>query len=261
MLRRNAIIYALCACLLGLAGLALTACGPKKKANDTSARDAEFAKVQTMHDELEQKRQQLATLTAPAEQGEAVPAGEATAPGGGDAAALEKEVDQLTQDFNDKLVAFINAYPPVVGEPPPPPVAAAIRMKSDEDMLLARDWSEKGGDYRRAIDIYQAALKVDPDYAALKDALAKAQEMRFITEDRFAKVKKGMTEAQVREALGQVNLRNVRHFDKDNVTAWYYPRTTRAGRRRSGSAPKKKKGLAVYQTQFNAIKGNEAAAQ
>jgi tetratricopeptide (TPR) repeat protein len=261
MLRRKAIIYALCACLLGLAGLALTACGPKKKANDTSARDAEFAKVQEMHDELVQKRRQLAALTAPAEQGEAAPAGEATAPGGGDAAALQKEVEQLTQDFTDKLVAFINAYPPVVGEPPPPPVAAAIRMKSDEDLLLARDWSEKGGDYRRAMDIYEAALKVDPDYAALKDALAKAQEMRFITEDRFGKVKKGMTEAQVREALGQVNLRNERHFDKDNVTAWYYPKDDQGAAAAVWFRPDKKKGLVVYQTQFNAIKGNEAAAQ
>jgi len=257
-MRRNAMSFALGTCLIALSGLGLTACAPQAKVDDTSARDAEWAEIQKQHGELEQKRQQLAAASAPAA-GEAA-AGEAAAATGGATAPGQQEVDELTQSFNERLVAFINANPPVVGEPPTEQQLAAIRMKSDEDMVVADEYIEKGGDYRRAIKIYQDILTADPDNEKLKAALASAEERRFMTKERFAQAKKGMTEQDVREALGPVNLRNVRHFDKDDVTAWYYPLDERGAAAAVWFRPEKK-GLIVYQTQFDAIKESGAAEE
>lgn len=257
-MRRNSIIFSLCASLVGLAGLGLTACGPKQQVDEAAVtRDADWKVVEAVHGDLAKKREQLAALTAA---GAAEPAAGETAAAGEDAsAALQKEVDQLTQDLSDRLVAFINENPPVVGEPRSEQLSAAIRMKSDEDMVLASEYVDKGGDYRRAIDIYQAALKVDPDYQGLKDALAKAEEMRFVTEERFSGVKKGMTEPEVRAVLGPVNVRNVRYFEKDNVTAWYYPKDEQGAAAAVWFRPDKKKGLIVYQADFKAL-GDEPGA-
>jgi tetratricopeptide (TPR) repeat protein len=267
-MRRNLTTYALCASLVGLAGLGITACGSKQQVDDAAvARDADWKLIQKMHDELEQKREQLAALTAApaAEPAAGEPAagepatGEKAAGSDDPIAAQQKEVDQLTQDLGDRLVSFINDNPPIVGEPLTEVQAAAVRMKSHEDMYAASEYIDKGGDYRRAIDIYQTALKVDPDYPELKDALAKAEEMRFVTEERFSGVKKGMTEPEVRAVLGPVNVRNVRHFDKDNVTAWYYAKDEQGAAAAVWFRPDKKKGLVVYQAQFNAI-GDEAGS-
>ena len=164
----------------------------------------------------------------------------------------------MTQSFNERLVAFINANPPIVGEPPTEQQRAAIRMKSDEDIEVANEYIVKGGDYRRAIKIYQDILVADPDNEALKAALASAEEMRFMTKERFATAKKGMSENEIRAALGPVNLRNVRHFDKENVTAWYYPKDERGAAAAVWFRPEKK-GLRAYQIQFDAIKDSGAA--
>lgn len=262
-MQRKPMIFGLCGLLLGLG---LTACGGSSQVDEAAAlRDATWAELQTMNQELKQKRQQLAELNeqaeaAAAEAGQqAAEAGEAA---GEDLAAkseeLRKEVDEAAQDFSERLVAFINENPPIQGEPLTERQKAAIRMKSDEDIVLASEYIDKGGDYRRAIKIFEDALTVDPDYERLKEELAAAEEMRFTTEERFAQIKKGMTESEVRAALGPVNLRNVRYFEKDDVTAWYYPTSERGDAAAVWFRKDKKKGgLVVYQTQFDAISREE----
>jgi hypothetical protein len=267
-MQRRPMVDGACALLLGLG---LIACGGGTPSADAVAakRDAAWAELDQEHQGLEQQRAELARLAAAGGSGAAA-SGEAAggaAPGeggegGGTAGegaaerleALETEVEEASQAFNERLVAFINDNPPVVGEPLTPVQQAAIRMKSDEDILVAREFIDKGGDYRRAVKIYETALMADPDYDRLKQELARAEEMRFMTEERFALVKDGMTEDEVRTLLGPVNLRNVRHFEKENVVAWYYPKNEH------GAAAAvwfrhdaKKKALAVYQADFDAI--------
>jgi tetratricopeptide (TPR) repeat protein len=96
-------------------------------------------------------------------------------------------------------------------------------MKSAEDMLVAEEYIDKGGNYRQAIDIYKSALSVDPENAELQQALAAAEANRYMSEERFAAATKGMTKEQVREVLGIPYHANVRTFPDDNVEAWFYP--------------------------------------
>jgi hypothetical protein len=49
---------------------------------------------------------------------------------------------------------------------------------------------------------------------------------QFMTPERFALVRKGMTEAQVIAALGRPLASNVRPIADKNVTAWLYPKNS-----------------------------------
>jgi tetratricopeptide (TPR) repeat protein len=97
-------------------------------------------------------------------------------------------------------------------------------MKSDEDILLAREYIEEGGDYRRAIEIYETALAADPDNARLKQELEATKARRYMTAARFGQVKEGMTQDEVRRLLGSPNLQDVRVYPDRGVTAWFYPK-------------------------------------
>lgn len=134
----------------------------------------------------------------------------------------EAALGTAAEEFVGRLVGYINSLEILQGEPLSPEQLAAIQMKTAEDMELAREWIEKGGDYVKAIDIYNSALINDPDNEALKAALAEAEDLRFMKPERFAEVKKGMTEEEVRAALGPVNIRNVRIDEEKGVTTWLY---------------------------------------
>lgn len=247
---------ALCALLLGLG---LMACGGGTEVDDNSARTAEWQAIQDQHTTLQAKRQELAALEAGGDAADALDAdadADAVESEGAaaDPAALRKEVDELTGQLNERLVAFINSDPPVQGEPLTETQLAAIRMKSSEDMVMASEYIVRGGDYRRAMRIYEDALIVDPDNADLKQALADAESMRFMTEERFAQVKKGMTRDQVRELLGPVNLRNIRDFEDEGVVAWFYPKDERGAAAAVWFRPVRGGELSVYKFEYDAVK-------
>ena len=128
----------------------------------------------------------------------------------------------------------------------------ALGMKSDEDIVLAQEYIDKGGEYGRAIEIYKQLLISDPDNEKVLAAKALAEEMRYMTEERLGEVKKGMTEDEVRELLGTPKGTNVREFD-NGVIGWFYPKEERY----TAAAVffRDKEGvLKVYQTDFEAVK-------
>lgn len=208
---------------------------------DSAARQAEWTAIETQKRQLDAKRGELTTLRQQAAAGTDVAAA---------LAAVNEEVTRLSDDLGSKLAAYINADPPVVGEPIRPEQQAAIRLKSSEDVAIAREFIELGGDYRRAIDIYNQALSIDPDNAELKAALADAEAKRFMTPERFAAVKKGMGEAEVVAALGRPLARNVRDYPEKKVSAWFYPKNDTG--EAAGVFFNDKK--TVYSTDFDAVK-------
>jgi hypothetical protein len=121
-------------------------------------------------------------------------------------------------------VAFLNADPPREGRAPSERQQAALRMKSDEDILVAQEYIDQGGDFETAIAIYRSALAVDPDYPRLKEALAAAETRRFMTRELFSRVKEGMKPEEVRLLLGQPNPHNVREYPEHRVLGWFYPK-------------------------------------
>lgn len=225
----------LCALLLapGAAG-----CGGSKPDEGAAARpspasDAEWAWLQKAQGELQSRRAQLAAAPANPQ--------------------LARETELLGADFDRRLIDFLNADPPVQGEPLSDRQKAALRMKTDEDIHLARTFIEQGGDYQRAIDIYKEALAVDPGNPRLREELARAQARRYVTGEAFAQVQKGMDQEEVRRQLGQPNLNNVRNYAERGVVGWFYPKDA------SGAAAavwfhKEDGRFTVYLTDFEAVR-------
>jgi len=231
---------ALCCCLLGIASL--TACGgPAEEDREAQthavAAGSEWAWLQRAKKDLDAKRQELARV-APAERPAAEP--------------LARDVRARTDEFRRRLLGFINDNPPLAGEKPAGRTLEAIRLKSDEDILVAREHINEGGDYRMAIDIYEAALAVDPDNPRLKQELTAAQAHRYMTQERFAQAQEGMTLEQIRALLGPPNANDVREYPERGVTAWFYARDAKGGAA-AVWFEKKGKGQAVYELDFDAL--------
>ncbi|HEX6898410.1 MAG TPA: tetratricopeptide repeat protein [Thermoanaerobaculia bacterium] len=201
---------ALLSVLLCFGGL-WAACGPESGDGQTvrrgSASEAEWAWLQQTRQTLDERRARLA--------------------GGKADEAFAQETEALSREFYRRLVEHINADPPVQDEPLTPRQQAAIRMRSDEEIRLAREFIERGGDYQRAIDIYREALAVDPDNPRLREELARAEARRYMTRQTFSRVREGMDQEEVRRLLGQPNLHNVRTWPERGVAGWFYPKDAR----------------------------------
>ncbi|HEX9801236.1 MAG TPA: hypothetical protein VGC00_13810 [Thermoanaerobaculia bacterium] len=208
---------------------------------DAASRQKEWTAIESVKQQLDAKREELASLREQAAAGGDVAAAMTTA---------NNEVTRLSDDLGSRLATFINADPPLVGEAMKPEQLAAIRLKSGEDIVIAKEFIELGGDYRRAIDIYNSALAVDPDNPALESARADAEARRYMTRERFAQVSKGMTEGEVIAALGRPLARNVRDYPEKKVSAWFYPKNE-AGEAAGVFFNDKK---SVYSTDFDAVK-------
>jgi tetratricopeptide (TPR) repeat protein len=243
----------------------LAACGPseeEKKAAEEAAREQQMVTVRASKDQLAAKRQEVTNLMA--QQATLAAAATPDAAASADVAtkleAAQREVDTLAETYGKQIVEMLNADPLIEGEAPNPRQKELVRMKSDEDVLLAREYIDKGGDYRGAIDIYNRALQIDPDYQLLKDELAKAERDRYMTKERFDQVQKGMTEAEVRNLLGQVNAYNIKEYPEKNVVAWFYPRE--GGAAAGVFFQKNKQGVYVaYQLNFEAVKAKEEGSE
>jgi hypothetical protein len=94
-----------------------------------------------------------------------------------------------------------------------------IRLSSGGDPGAAT-----GGDYRRAIQMFEGILEYAPDDPGVLAALQRAREGRYMTEERFRRVEIGMTQPEVREILGPAHIRNRRSYEEQAVQAWFYPR-------------------------------------
>lgn len=138
------------------------------------------------------------------------------------ASELSNDVTNLTEDIGSRLATWINEAGITQGAELTDPQTRAFRLKSALDAAIAEEFIQKGGDYSRAIRIYSQALTIDPDNEDLKTALAAAEANQHMTEERFAVVKKGMNPYEVRQALGQVNLSNIKEYQEGAVRAWFY---------------------------------------
>jgi hypothetical protein len=203
------------ALLLGAATLA-GGCGPGKPATgdrQSPPAGAEWAWLEKTRATLEEQRAQLAAADATP-----TPAGTAARE------ALRRQTTALAGELDRRLVAFINADPPVQGQPMTVRQKAALRMKSDEDIVVAHQLIDEGGDFQRAIAIYQEDLAIDPGEPRLTAELAKAQGRRYMARETFAQLKKGMSQDEVRGVLGAPNPHSVRDYPDRGVVGWFYPK-------------------------------------
>ncbi len=268
-MRRGMKLFALAGAALVF--IALLGCEDTSEEDLQAAKAAEdWAMLEKAKAELDAKRVELAKIQqliatpadeqAGGDEGEAGEAGEgAEAPPSPEELAAQADVAQdaiykMSDGFGAKLVEFINDQGISVGGELTEMQTKAIRMKSDLDIDLGQGYID-GGEYGRAIDIYNQALILDPDNEKLAAAIAKAESRRYMTKERLAEVKKGMTQEEVRELLGTPKSQNVREFD-GGVIGWFFPKdvpNTAAAvffRERKGV-------LKVYKTDLEAVKAQD----
>lgn len=227
MIAKHRPMIALVLAVLALA--ALGACSPSAEdeaAQADAEREAQIAQLEERRQEVLADRQELAAMRerlAAAEAGE-LPEGEEV-----DAEQLAQEIEAKEQEINaasdlllTDVVAFVNEAPPVAGEPVSEINRRALDIKAGEEILLAQEYIDRGGDYGRAIGIYEEILKLDPENQAAQAAKADAEQMRYITPERFAQVTKGMTRDQVREVLGPPYYRNIKEYPEQGIILWPY---------------------------------------
>lgn len=78
------------------------------------------------------------------------------------------------------------------------------------------------GEYEKAIDIYDSYLIGDKDNAKMKAARDAAIKVRYMTKERFGKVKEGMTQDEVLKLLGPVRKINIHDFAEQKRIGWFY---------------------------------------
>lgn len=209
-----------------------------------AAADSEWIWLQKAHQTLTARRTELAQARKRGREAEGDPAVQ----------ALAQDVRTRTEEYRRRLLEFINRYPPPAGEKASGRTLEALRLKSDEDILVAREHIDEGGDYRTAIDIYEAALAVDPDNPRLREELESAQARRYMTRERFEQVQEGMTADQVRLLLGAPNVNDIRDYPERGVTAWFYARDARGGAAAVWFEKKGRNGqLVAYEIVFDAL--------
>ena len=267
-------LFALISILLLSFGVVACGGGADTEADAAGYDTEEWAWLQQTKTDLDAKRAELTEMAAAAEaeggeEGEDGEAGDAEAgeDAGDDAAAegdgaeaaeaapsaedLQAEIDKLGEEYNTRLATFINSQEMYEGEPLTEVQRAAFDMKGDEDILIAQEYIDAAGDYQRAIDIYIQSLAFDPDNEKIQAARAEAETLRYMTEERFGAVDKGMTEAEVQAALGTPMRMNVREFE-EGLLGWFYPKE--APNTAAGVFFQEKDGaMEVYKVDFNAV--------
>ena len=233
--------------------------GRARKKSASAARAEAWTKIQEEHEALSGQRSELAELrqrVAAGAEGLEVEEGQDAegllAELQEEIAAKVKSATEAADAFSVNLVNFINDAGAAVGEEPPE-LLAALRMKTDEDIELAEEYVREGGDYRRAIDILERSKEIDPEYARRDEILVGFQDMRYVSDGRFAQIEKGMSEAAVTDILGRVYHRNIREYDEQDVIAWFYPKDPEeAGPNAAAAVFFQERGgaLKVYRTQW-----------
>jgi tetratricopeptide (TPR) repeat protein len=219
--------------LLAFAVVAAACAGTDEEADMDAERQVALEEIQQLKQDLDDLRVQIADAEAAADgtaaDGDAA-ADEAEAEmedAGADAAADLAQLRSRFEDTFSELHAAIGRYfqevdPLIQGEAPNERQQAVLRINSDEAIINAGEYIRQGGDYRGAINALNAALTTDPDNAELQAAVAEAEEMRYMTEERFSVVEKGMTQAEVRAEIGIPHHANRRTFD-NGAEGWFFP--------------------------------------
>ncbi|MEM6794157.1 MAG: hypothetical protein AAF725_09245 [Acidobacteriota bacterium] len=228
----------------------LSACGGESAEDQAAAQNtALWTEIQQMNTALEGQRSDLQALEDQLAAAETAESAEGAEEGAEEAAAEEGEAaaeeamtpEQIQAKIEEaqsslstsadelygKIIDYLNNAGIVEGAEMTEEQKQAFALKASIDVVYAQEYIDRGGDYQKAIDIYSQALVTDPTNEVLLSAKAEAERLRYMDEERFAQVKKGMSQDEVRGLLGTVKNTNVREFTEQNRIGWFYRKEDR----------------------------------
>lgn len=131
--------------------------------------------------------------------------------------AAERKLEPVYGKFIDRLETYYEA----TGDPRAATLFAAekIRIGDSYMNLLSR--------FDRAINLYRAALEIDPANEEARQKLALAESRRFVDSSAFERVENGMGETDVERILGLPREDWIRQkIEPGHVySVWIYPRS------------------------------------
>ena len=160
------------------------------------------------------------------------------------------EIDRKVEPTLTSFLGKVREYYDRTGDP------RAAKLYADEKVAIADEYANVLSRYDRAIDLYNAALAVDPSNAVARRHLDEAQARRFVSMNAFANVRTGMKEQEVRDLVGLPREDWIRQVIQSNrvFSVWIYPKQDGGA-----SAIYFDNGL-VYHTNWNAAAPAPAAA-
>jgi hypothetical protein len=250
----------LCLVVVPILGLLLScSSGPSEEELKLAALKQQLADIQQAYQTLQQARADLEANKATIAEIEAIAerqrSEEQTAQLEELTAGLPGAEEALTATFEgvqSQLQEFLNT---ALNEfPESPETAEGLNIYSAEAILSAREIVEKSGHYSKAIETLETAKNYYdmvglPAFQPMVDTIAELDDWQFITEERFAEIKKGMTQDEVTAVAGVVYNRNIQEDPKSGVVTWLYK--TRDG---NAAAIYFNKKNTVYNMKWNALK-------
>lgn len=233
--------------------------GPSEEELATAALQEQATGIASDREALNLKREELSAARVELEEIEAVAARQRTDEQTQRLEELPPAIEEMQvaidtgyEQLQEKLAAFLNTA--LNDHPQAPATSEGLRIYSEEAIINAEDIVQKSGDYKQAKELllgaknYYEAVGLEPN-PALEEKAAYFEEMRFITQERFDAITKGMTPDEVHETAGVPYYRNIKEEPDRNVTTWLYPR--REGGAASISFDKRNK---VYHKNFDAVR-------
>lgn len=206
--------------------------GPSEEELKQAEFEQQLATLQEQYQVLQQARTDLAEANATLAEIEAITERDRTEEQAAALAELPTRIEELTAardaafdpvqaSVADFLNIALNEYPEH------PATVEGLNVYSEEAILIAEETVLKSGDYKKAINHLDAAASYYeslglPVYPTLIEKIAELDDMRFITQERFDLVKKGMTKEEVADIAGVVYYQNIQVDDKRGVETWLY---------------------------------------
>jgi len=248
--------------VLAIAALVVPGCagGPSEEEIRVAELETQLEQIRQAYDQLQQARADIAAAEAETAELEEIDANRRSEEQQQRLAELETQLTELEtardaafEQVQTQLADFLNV---ALNEMPEAEITReALEIYSAEAILIASDTVAKAGDYKKAISQlstaqgYYAATPFEP-YPELVATAERFEEWRYINQERFDQISKGMTPEEVQEAAGVPYYGNVRTDEEQGVEMWLYPK------REGGAAAvyfRTKTGK-VYEKKFDAVK-------
>lgn len=126
--------------------------------------------------------------------------------------------------------------------------ARAATIYADEKVRIGDTYRDLLSRWDRAVEMYRAALVLDPSHQVALQRIADAAQRRFVTLDTFSRVREGMTETQVQNLIGLPREDWIRQQVQGSrvLSVWIYPKND------GGAAAVYFEGGVVYHVNWNA---------